>query len=1028
MRKQTAEPMSEAARAAQTREALERVKRWSEWRELRRRAIERDHRVSSYLPRTRERDHQVASYLREREAQPYRRAANPRPRPRMIVVANRLPMRVERGESGALEYRLQTAGGMVSALMGVRHVRMVWIGWCPVPEDITATELEHVRRALMSRGCVPVFLPAEEADLYYNGFCNDVLWPLFHHVVKSDPEEVNAAERAQRQWEAYQRVNAYFAQAVMDVAQETDLVWVHDYHLMLLPSLLRSSRPSLRVGWFLHTPWPSSEIFRTLPMRREILTGLLGADQIGFHVYDYARHFLHACNRLLGSEVSFAERRLRWERPVPAEAGGGTALHSVKVDAFPIGIDPERFRHALASPAVVARLEELRAQFRGVKVLLGVDRNDYIKGIPQKLLAMERLFEAHPEYVGKVVLLQIAVPTRESVPEYQKIRSVAHRLVGRINGRFGSADYVPIHYLDKAVGFTDLSAMYSLAAACVVTSLRDGMNLVAYEYVACQEASKGVLVLSEFAGAATALGAGSLLVNPYDVDDIAEVMHDALSMGDEQRGELHAYASRYVSKFTSQAWGQSFVGGLEEAYAGDEYASNGRPLPLVELLGSYSSASRRLLVLGVGGTFLPAADGMPASDGELLTAAQRALLRKLLSDPLNTVLLISGRSRARMDQLIAAIEQGYELEHAPAPPIEPHVLAAVSAVSSEVAATLVSEPAAAGPAAATEEAAAPPVRGQLWALAEAGVFGRGRFWDAPPDAGVAGDEGGAEAPAWRSTLQAAASDSWLDAVEEVFNYFQERTPGAKVERRDRTIRWVYGAADAEIGSQQASNLVSHLEKLLGDAPVEKTWQGTAIEVRPFGSSCGRGLMQLLATEFGSGQEESRDGGTEGKAGPQPSLPPPFDFVLALGNFSSRDEDIFREVRLEIAVEHSISAGFTYDGGHFSQVHASELLPSTSFLDDDAPTEPAEPANAAATPPTPSEAPALDLPGQAPPQTEGSGGKPRFWSAVPGGGSYTVALGNRTTHARFFLGTESESCQLLQVRRDHGLHSISASFT
>ena len=399
--------------------------------------------------------------------------------PRMIVVANRLPLNVKRGNDGRLEYTV-SSGGMVSALLGVRHVRMIWVGWCPVPEDTTPAELQQVRRALLARGCVPIFLEPAEAELYYNGFCNDVLWPLFHYVVSRLPEMDDAADRDEELWQAYRRVNERFAEAVSSLARDTDLVWVHDYHLMLLPSLLRQRRAQLKVGWFLHTPWPSSEVFRTLPMRKEILQGLLGADLVGFHVYDYARHFLHACTRLLGSEVSFSGRRLRWERTLAAEEGGGVARHALKVDAFPIGIDPQRFKRALELPRVQQRIAELREEYEGCTVLLGVDRVDYIKGIPQKLLAIESLLANRPDLVGKISLLQIAVPTRTDVPEYQRLRASAHRLVGRINGKYGSTSYVPIHYLDKSIEFEEMVALYHVADVCIVTSLRDGMNLVSY--------------------------------------------------------------------------------------------------------------------------------------------------------------------------------------------------------------------------------------------------------------------------------------------------------------------------------------------------------------------------------------------------------------------------------------------------------------------------------------------------------------------------------------------------------------------
>ena len=246
----------------------------------------------------RERAFQLAAARREWRYMP----------PRMFVVANRLPLTVKRDENGRLEYTV-SSGGMVSALLGVQLVRTVWVGWCPLPEDCTAAEEEQIRRTLYARGCVPIFLPADEAAAYYNGFCNDVLWPLFHYVVSRTPDEDHDGAKELECWQAYQRVNEKFADVVSSHVRDSDFVWVHDYHLMLLPSMLRDRRARLKVGWFLHTPWPSSEVFRTLPQRQEVLRGLLGADLVGFHVYDYARHFLHACTRLMGSEVSFSSRR-----------------------------------------------------------------------------------------------------------------------------------------------------------------------------------------------------------------------------------------------------------------------------------------------------------------------------------------------------------------------------------------------------------------------------------------------------------------------------------------------------------------------------------------------------------------------------------------------------------------------------------------------------------------------------------------------------------------------------------------------
>jgi len=879
--------------------------------------------------------------------------------PRIVMVSNRLPISVKRGPGGKLEFSV-SSGGMVSALLGVEHMRRIWVGWADL-EDATPEEMQEVRRHMLRRGCVPVFLDKPLARGYYNGFCNDVLWPLFHYVSRSPEGEQGAAGLEQEQWESYRLANAKFADAVASVARSKDVVWVHDYHLMLLPSLLRERQPRLRIGWFLHTPWPSSEVFRMLPMRRELLQGLLGADLLGFHIYEYARHFLHACTNLLGRDVTLRARHISWDRPLPDSEGGGVKRHAVRVDAFPIGIDPQRFERGVESPKVRARIAELQAQFDGMQVLLGVDRLDYIKGIPQKLLAIESLLEQHPEMVGKVCLLQIAVPTRTDVPEYQKLRATAHRIVGRINGRFGSVGYVPIHYLDKSVEFDELCALYYISSACVVTSLRDGMNLVSYEYVACQGGApaptgsdgvvtadaaaaaaegadgaadgggdgggggggggggapparatkfgKGVLVLSEFAGAAQALGAGCVRVNPYNTEEVARGMYDALTMGAEQRSELHAYAQQYVSKFTAQLWFTNFVAQLartENEHADDRKA-HAPPLPPSELLAQYSAASRRLIVLGVGGTFLPSTEQIAYDyDHASLSDEQCAMLRRLLRDPANTVVLASGRSRVRMDALLDAVllreedkDAVLQREQDGTGEAEAEAEAegdgdgdgdgdgecakAAAADAPDAAAAADGEESGDGGGGGEVDGDLAVLRSSLWGLAEGGVFTR-RGWSAE----------------WETSLQAAQEASWLEVAQEVFDYFEERTPESRVSRRECTIRWSYAAADHELGARHAALLVEHLEKVLVSAPVEMVWEGTFVEVRPYGTSMGFGLMQLLEADDaarGSAAAERPDNGdgadADADAGAEDE--DAFDFVLCLGNFTARDEDIFTKV-------------------------------------------------------------------------------------------------------------------------------------
>ena len=344
----------------------------------------------------------------------------------------------------------------------------------------------------------------------------------------------------QFQWAAHQAANATFADAVLAQYQPGDVVWVQDYHLMLLPALLKLRVPRMKVGWFLHTPFPSSEIYRTLPVREEVLRAVLKADLIGFHTYDYARHFVSACTRILGLEGT----------PEGVEDAGSLT----RVAAFPIGIDPERFAAALERPDVRANTAQLLNRYAGRKVMLGVDRLDVIKGIPQKLLAFEKFLEEHPEWRDKVLLVQIAVPSRTDVPEYRRLRSLVHEIVGRINGHYGTLTHVPIHHLDRQLSFPELAALYAITDVCLVTSLRDGMNLVSYEFVACQADNAGVLVLSEFAGAAQSLGAGAILVNPWNVTDVAAAIGDALTLSDAERRERHRQNYHHIVTHTAQVF------------------------------------------------------------------------------------------------------------------------------------------------------------------------------------------------------------------------------------------------------------------------------------------------------------------------------------------------------------------------------------------------------------------------------------------------------------------------------------------
>ncbi|KAK9050252.1 hypothetical protein SSX86_030778 [Deinandra increscens subsp. villosa] len=562
---------------------------------------------------------------------------------RLLVVANRLPVSaVRRGEeSWSLEV---SAGGLVSALLGVKEVEAKWIGWAGVnvPDEPGQRALT---KALAEKRCIPVFLDEEVVHQYYNGYCNNILWPLFHYLGLPQEDRLATTRSFQSQFAAYKKANQMFADVVNEHYEEGDVVWCHDYHLMFLPKCLKDRNSNMKVGWFLHTPFPSSEIHRTLPSRSELLRAVLAADLVGFHTYDYARHFVSACTRILGLEGT----------PEGVEDQG----RLTRVAAFPIGIDSDRFIRALENPQVQEHMKELKERFSGRKVMLGVDRLDMIKGIPQKILAFEKFLEENPYWRDKVVLLQIAVPTRTDVPEYQKLTSQVHEIVGRINGRFGTLTTVPIHHLDRSLDFLALCALYAVTDIAIVTSLRDGMNLVSYEFVACQDAKRGVLILSEFAGAAQSLGAGAILVNPWNITEVAASIGQALNMSAEEREKRHRHNFLHVTTHTAQEWAETFVSELNDTVVEAQQRIRQVPplLPVEEAIERYLQSSNRLIILGFSATLTEPVDTPDRRGGDQIREMDLKLhpelkesLIKLCDDPHTTVVVLSGSDRTVLDE------------------------------------------------------------------------------------------------------------------------------------------------------------------------------------------------------------------------------------------------------------------------------------------------------------------------------------------------------------------------------------------
>ncbi|XP_027170784.1 alpha,alpha-trehalose-phosphate synthase [UDP-forming] 1 [Coffea eugenioides] len=716
-------------------------------------------------------------------------------RQRLLVVANRLPVSaVRRGEeTWSLEI---SAGGLVSALLGVKEFEARWIGWAGVNVPDEAGQ-KALTKALAEKRCIPVFLDEETVHQYYNGYCNNILWPLFHYLGLPQEDRLATTRSFQSQFAAYKKANKMFADVVNKHYEEGDVVWCHDYHLMFLPKCLKDHNRNMKVGWFLHTPFPSSEIHRTLPSRTDLLRAVLHADLVGFHTYDYARHFVSACTRILGFEGT----------PEGVEDQG----RLTRVAAFPIGIDSERFIRALEVPQVQEHIKELKERFAGKKVMLGVDRLDMIKGIPQKILAFEKFLEENSYWCDKVVLLQIAVPTRTDVPEYQKLTSQVHEIVGRINGKFGTLIGVPIHHLDRSLDFHALCAVYAVTDVALVTSLRDGMNLVSYEFVACQDSKKGVLILSEFAGAAQSLGAGAILVNPWNITEVAAAIGQALNMPAEEREKRHRHNFAHVTTHTAQEWAETFVSELNDTVIEAQQRIRKVPPPLnvTDAVKCYLQSNNRLLILGFNATLTESVDTPGRRGGDQIKEMELKLhpevkgpLTALCSDPKTTVVVLSGSDRSVLDENFGEYN--------------------------------------------------------MWLAAENGMFLRSTKGE------------------WMTTMPEHLNMDWVDSVKHVFEYFTERTPRSHYELRETSLVWNYKYADVEFGRLQARDMLQHLwTGPISNASVDVAQGSRSVEVRAVGVTKGAAIDRIL-----------------GEIVHTKAITTPIDYVLCIGHFLQKDEDVY----------------------------------------------------------------------------------------------------------------------------------------
>ncbi|KAI9246504.1 hypothetical protein BDA99DRAFT_543294 [Phascolomyces articulosus] len=681
--------------------------------------------------------------------------------------------------------------------------------------------------------CIPLFLDSESVAGHYDGYCKTMLWPLFHYLIWNDATD-GRLERTQ--WEAYAAVNQKYADLVVQHYQDGDIIWVHDYHLLLVPALVREKLPKARIGLFVHAPFPSSEIFRCLPKRQEILKGMLGANLVGFQArttddenhdiisiretntntrqtYSYSRHFISTCTRVFGFEST----------PEGVDGGG----HFCHVGTFPIGIDVDRVDRMRQDPSVQVKIKAIADMYTGKKIIVGRDKLDLVKGVVQKLAAFEKFLMDYPEWRDKVVLIQV---TNGNTSESAKLESKVSDIVAHINGTYGSLEFTPVHHYHHHVQTDELYALLSIADAALITAVRDGMNTTSLEYIMCQQEKHGPLILSEFTGTAGSMSS-ALMVNPWDYAGLAKAINDALLMPDEEKVSRHLQLLDHVKSHTASFWAHSFIKVLIQSIAITEQSSY-TPLLTPEFAAEkYQQSKRRLLCFdydktlscsklslantkkNIQGTLAPIckipSQAVPPPD--MLEA-----LEKLCANPLNDVWVISGRDEAALDKWLGHIDGiGLSAEH-------------------------------------------------------------GCFMKYP------------HSKKWIN-LTEHLDMGWKHDVIDIFTYYTERTSGSFIEHKRCSITWHYRLADPEYGAFQAKECQNHLENaILSKLPVEVLVGKKNLEVRPTLINKGEIVKRLLNSSSSSNSMDDSDD-------KQQQQQQPYDFVVCCGD-DKTDEDMFKRLR------------------------------------------------------------------------------------------------------------------------------------
>ncbi|XWS70904.1 hypothetical protein CRYUN_Cryun03dG0090200 [Craigia yunnanensis] len=712
---------------------------------------------------------------------------------RVIIVSNHLPLRASR-DSVSNEWRFEfdennLLAQLKDAFPPDTEVRYVGT----LKADIDVADQDEVAQVLHEKfSSETIFLPVDTQNKFYHGFCKHYLWPLFHYMMPRTGSDEVRFDRSQ--WQAYVSANKKFADKVLEVTdrddEDEDHVWVHDYHLMALPTFLRRRSKRVKLGFFLHSPFPSSDIYKILPVRDDILRALLNCDLIGFHTFDYARHFLSSCRRILGLHSESNRGH------IALEYYGRT----VTIKILPAGIHMGQLESVMSEESTVRKAKELKEKYEGKIMMVGVDDLDLFKGITQKFSAMGELLETNQELRGKVVLVQITNPARSLGRDVQEVLDEANSIANEVNKKYGEPGYEPIVFIKGPVTTQEKLAYYAIAEYSVVTPVRDGMNLVPYKYTVCRQScpvldealgvdensplKNSVIIVSEFIGCSPSLS-GAIRVNPWNISEMANAMYSAIDLPETEKHLRHEKHYKYISSHDVAYWARSFDQDLERACR-DHYHKRywriglGLAFRLValeptfrKLLGdtlnsAYERTNSRLLLLDYDGTMMPPTSVNKGPSHEVIS-----VLNRLCDDPKNIVFIVSGRDRDTLSKWFSSCEK-------------------------------------------------------LGIAAEHGYFTR---WtrDSP----------------WETYR--LMDLSWKEVVEPIMQLYMEATDGSSIENKESALVWHHQDADPDFGLCQAKELHDHLENVLANEPVVVKRGQQIVEVKPQGLSKGIVVENLIST-------------------------------------------------------------------------------------------------------------------------------------------------------------------------------------